>query len=241
MTLESKATEFENLRGLYPEVGPTLAIRRGLAWPTSGAWRTYLIYGLSIDILFFLVYGGSNWLSAQRTGRFQLYFEWELSIPFVPSMIWIYGSMLALFLFPLFQLDEKDMPRLGRQILLGTIIAGCTFLLMPAELGFPRTEDAAGYAQAYQLLYAIDFPHNLVPALHIVFSALIALSLMEVATPSLRLGYALWLALITASVLLVHQHHIADVVGGYALAWLCRRLVPERNSNSKQPTVSNKL
>lgn len=240
MTLESKTTDFEDLRGLYPAGGPTPAIRRGLAWPAPGAWRTYLAYGLSIDALFFLVYGGCNWISAQRTERFHLYFDWELSIPFVPSMIWIYVSMLVLFLFPLFQLDERNMPRLGRQILIGTVIAGCVFLAMPAELGFSRAADAGDYAQAYKLLYAIDLPHNLVPALHIVFSALIVFSLMEAASPALRFGYALWLALITVSVLLVHQHHLADVMGGYALAWLCRRLVPERNSYlGHQPVLNN--
>lgn len=214
---------------------------RGLAWPTPEAWRTYLIYGLSIDILFFLVYGGSNWLSSQRSERFHLYFDWELVIPFIPSMIWIYGSMLVLFLFPLFQLDEKDMPRLAKQILAGTILSGFLFLLMPAELGFPRTGAAGSYAEAYRLLYVIDFPHNLVPALHIVFSALIAFSLMEVAAPPLRLGYALWLALITASVLLVHQHHVADVVGGYTMAWFCRWLVPKQRSYLTCKPVSNNL
>jgi membrane-associated phospholipid phosphatase len=184
----------------------------------------YLRYCLLIDLCFLVVYGGCNWLTEQRPAHWTLYFPWELSLPFVPAMIWGYGSMLVLFLLPLFQLEEQSLRRLGRQILLALALASLTFLLLPAQLGFVRSSHVPGYDDVYQLIYAIDYPHNLVPSLHIVFSALIIAALMETSGAAWRGVYALWLAVISASVVLVHQHHIIDVASGYLLAWFCHRM-----------------
>lgn len=204
---------------------------RPLRMPTYRAGALYLKYCLIIDVCFLVIYGGCNWLTDQRTDQLALFFDWELSIPFVPSMIWGYGSMLVLFLFPLFQLEEADMPCLGRQILLALPIAAICFLFFPAELGFTRPDYVEGYNRVFQFIYAIDYPYNLVPSLHIVFSALIIFALMEVSNPLWRAVYGIWLSVISVSVVLVHQHHLADVASGYVLAWACRRLTIKPHHN----------
>ncbi len=109
---------------------------------------------------------------------------------------------------------------------------------MPAELGFPRTAVTGSYAGAYAVLHAIDQPHNLIPSLHIVYSGLIALTLAESAISLLRVGYLVWLAAITVSLPLVHQHHLADIASGYLMVWLCRHLVsdPTSRATSSPPT-----
>jgi membrane-associated phospholipid phosphatase len=67
----------------------------------------------------------------------------------------------------------------------------------------------------------VDAPHNLVPSLHISYSALILAALRTPSAPgwvhALLLG---WLGLIAVAVVLVHQHHLADVAGGFAVAWI---------------------
>lgn len=198
---------------------------RRLSLPSYSATKIYLKYCVSIDIAFLVIYVACNWWTSRRNGLLAVYFDWELSIPFVPAMIWGYGSMLVLFLFPLFQLDEVELRRLGRQILLALPVAGLSFLLFPAEIGFSRLDHVPGYDGIYQFIYTIDYPHNLVPSLHIVFSTLIIAAMMDVAAPLWRWGYAVWLAVISVAVVLVHQHHIADVLSGYLLAWVCRRFV----------------
>jgi hypothetical protein len=181
------------------------ATGRGLAWPTRGALRAYLAWGITWEIVFFLVYLGSNWVTEQRAVRHHLYVQWELGIPLVPSMIWVYLSILVLYVVPLFQMDERAMPRLAKQMLLATVVAGGIFLLLPAELGFP----------------------------------LVVLALVEPAALVLKIVYAAWLGLITLSVLLVHQHHLVDIVTGFALAALCRRIVTGATQVTPMPGVAD--
>lgn len=203
---------------------------RGLTWPTAGRLKIYLVYSLVIDIVFFTVYGGMNWYTAYHANPSQFYFDWELSIPFVPSMFLVYESIFLLFLVPLFQLNQRELPGLGKQVLVCTVVAGLVYLTFPGELGFPRNEDAGAFTAVFELLYALARPHNVVPSLHVVYSALIILALSEVATTGLRSLYLIWLGLITVSVVLVHQHHLADVAGSYALVWICRRFLPMRSA-----------
>ena len=201
---------------------------RGLTWPTAGRFKTYLVYSLVIDVVFFAVYGGMNWYTAHYADPSQIYFDWELSIPFVPSMVLVYESIFLLFLVPLFQLNRRELPRLGKQVLACTVVAGLVYLMFPGELGYSRNEDAGAFTAIFELIYALARPHNLVPSLHVVFSALIVLALSDVATARLRSQYLIWLGLITVSVVLVHQHHLADIAGSYALVWICRRFLPLR-------------
>jgi hypothetical protein len=140
-------------------------------------------------------------------------------------MIWIYSSVYALALAPLFWLDAAALRLLGKRLIAGTLVSGLVFLLLPAELGHRPMQAAGGYAAAYRLLYALDLPNNTVPSLHIISSALIALAIVRAATPVSKAVFGLWLALITLSVLLVHQHHLLDVVAAYAVVALLQRLI----------------
>jgi membrane-associated phospholipid phosphatase len=69
----------------------------------------------------------------------------------------------------------------------------------------------------------VDLPHNLVPSLHVVFSAIIVFAIVEgmnkKATKIFTWG---WLFLLCLSTLLVHQHHVLDVVTGLFIAVLFR-------------------
>ena len=72
-------------------------------------------------------------------------------------------------------------------------------------------------------------PHNLVPSLHVATSALfIAVLYRSLSSVWIRAGLILWGMLLCASVLLVHQHHVLDVVSGLLLGYLCYRLVYRR-------------
>ena len=199
-----------------------------LAIPSKEALRVYIVYGLAIDLAFFSVYGLCNWVSAQRTDVRQLYFDWELGIPFVPEMLVVYLSMFVLFFVPLFQLSPDELRRLGQQVLIGIGLSGIVFLLVPGELGFERIGDTSVIGPVFAFIYQVDFPHNLVPSLHIIFSALIVFALNEASSPRLKVLYWTWLALLSVSVVLVHQHHLADVAGGFVIAVICRNLRPRR-------------
>lgn len=205
----------------------------------------YLRLVLLLDVLFVLVYGGLNWLTARRSDTHALYFDWERRMPFVPGMIVAYFSIVILFVLPLFLLDERAMRRLARRIALAIVLSGGVYLLLPAKLGFERPREVPGYAPIFRALHAVDLPHNLVPSLHIGYSALIVAALVATGLPRWAdVALFAWLGLIAVAVVLVHQHHLADVAGGFAVAWIswraaavepdARRLAPPRGAGETE-------
>lgn len=78
----------------------------------------------------------------------------------------------------------------------------------------------------FDLMTAVDTPNNLVPSLHVTFAALILLGCAERASRPLAWIYRLWLAVMSASTLFVHQHHLLDVATGLGLAAAVRRVFP---------------
>lgn len=201
---------------------------------TAENWRAYGIWSLWVGVAFFAVYPTCNWLSAQRAETYRLYFEWELELPLVPEFIWAYLSMYLLFALPAFFLDRPRLIALGRRLVTATLIAGAIFLLFPAQLGFERVlPEAPLYRALYGAIFSVDLPHNMVPSLHIVFSGLILLALMESPT-SARLSplWVGWLLLICGSTVLVHQHHILDALSALVIVEGVRRFIPQGASRN---------
>ena len=183
-------------------------------------WRTYFYWLFWISVAFFTVYPTCNWVTMQRTDALGLYLASELEIPFVPEFVWAYLSLYLLFLIPPFFLGHQRMNILGRQLIMATVFCGLVFLLLPTELGFERTIPADPfYSALFADLFAIDLPHNMVPSLHVTFSALILFTLSDNPrkAPAKALFLA-WLVLICASTILVHQHHLLDVATGLLVA-----------------------
>lgn len=183
-------------------------------------WKTYGQWAGRITLLFAPMYPLCNWISTQRTDTLGLYWPWELALPLVPEMIWVYFSMYILFFLPPFLLGTSQLVALGQRLFWGTAIAGLAYLVVPTKLGFARTLPTEPlYATVYQRLFSVDEPHNMAPSLHIVFTTLLAVSFATAATtlPRKAFWYG-WLLLIAISTILVHQHHVLDVVTGFVVA-----------------------
>jgi hypothetical protein len=176
-----------------------------------------------LTLVFLLTYGGSNWLATIRPTRFHIYSKWELAIPFLPWMIWAYLSLQVFFALPLFVLDSAGISRFGETLLIATLAAAVMHLIFPADLGWVRPAVVPGYP-VFARFFVLDRPHNLVPSLHVSYSALTCMvSWNATERPWIRLVASLWLALLVCSVSLVHQHHLADIASGLALAAICYR------------------
>jgi membrane-associated phospholipid phosphatase len=189
----------------------------------------YARLGLPLLLLFGVVYFGTNWITSRRTDTHRLYLEWELAIPLVPGMIYVYASLLVLLMVPAVTLTRAEMRALARALVAALFIAAAVYLLLPADLGFVRPGQVPGYNAVFQALYALEMPHNLVPSLHVAASILLIAALWRTLTPAwIRAGLLLWGVLLCASVVLVHQHHLLDVATGLLLGYLCYRLVYRR-------------
>ena len=196
-----------------------------LCQPNSAVWKTYGIWAFWVGITFISVYPTCNWLTANRTTTLSLFIHSELAIPFIPGFIWIYLSLYILFLMPPFFLNTTQLKRLGKQLIYATVFSGIIFLLMPAQLGFERiSPNNPFYASLYSNLFSIDLPHNLVPSLHVIFSAIIIFSLLDIESSIYKKTiWWGWLTLICLSTLLVHQHHLADMITGLLVALVFRK------------------
>jgi membrane-associated phospholipid phosphatase len=78
-----------------------------------------------------------------------------------------------------------------------------------------------------RLLYSMDLPHNLMPSLHVSWSALFVISLRSASPAWLRRAFEAWFVALCTSVLLVHQHHVLDVAGGILVALAAKLAVTD--------------
>ena len=130
--------------------------------------------------------------------------------------------MYGLFLMPPFVLKPPQLKRLGKQLVVVTVLSGILFLLVPTQLGFSRVEPMDPFYQGlFAQLFTIDLPHNLVPSLHVIFSAVIVIAVLEgIGHAGIKLALWSWLGLLCLSTLLVHPHHLLDVFAGLLIAVL---------------------
>ena len=177
-------------------------------------------------VTFFPVYILCGQFTAWSGRATDLHLDWERGIPLIPHMIWFYLSLYSVFLLPLVHFDETRLARLSRQSVLTILVAGLVFLVLPARSGFPASEINGQVATVFKTLHSLDSPYNLVPSLHVAFAVLLLQACRETAGRLLAMVYLIWLALLAASTVLVHQHHILDVVSGMVLAIAVRRAIP---------------
>lgn len=204
------------------------AITDRTGWTLHPSRRVVVVslrWSVLLLLLFIAVYGTTNWLTAQRSDRLMLWFDWELGIPLLPWMVWPYLSLLASFFLPMFVLREAAIHALCRRLALATVISGICFLLAPGELGFTRTAAVPGHDAAFRLIHTLDLPHNLAPSLHVSWSLILLLTLRAASPAWARRLFELWLALLLASVLFTHQHHVLDFAGGMLVALIARVVV----------------
>ena len=172
-----------------------------------------------VTLWFALVYGGSDWLTDQRSWRVPIHTEFELGIPLVPSFVLVYVSLYVLFLGVPFVLRTKqEIDILAKQQVIVITIAGLCFWLLPADLAYPPATDLGIWEKLFRWADELNLDHNLVPSLHVAMSAVSIKHYAANATTSVRWLLWIWCLLIAASTLLTHQHHLLDVAAGFALA-----------------------
>ncbi|WP_274370829.1 phosphatase PAP2 family protein [Morganella morganii] len=187
--------------------------------PFSRRVVSYLLWCIPVSVVFFTVYPLMNAYTAGRESLYALWFPAELHIPFVPGFIWVYCSFYLIILMPVLFLPRREHRQLALTFMVMTLLGGVIFFLFPAKLGFVRqVPESPLYQTMYTTLFALDHPHNLVPSLHVAWSCAAVLAIVRHTGRGLTLLFLLWLVLIVLSVLLVHQHHVADVVTGLLLA-----------------------
>mgnify|MGYP001297010579 CR=1 FL=1 len=181
-----------------------------------------MIFWGGLCVLFCLtVYLGSNEIASHMERHYGMFFEFEKDIPMIPWMIYIYTSFHLLLILNFFIIkDPIVIKAFTISLMSSSFIATIVFLSFPGELGFSRVDSISGYESMYLFLHKMDHPHNLYPSLHITFSVLTAFAMFDQTKNKWFHGFlVLWVTLICCSVVLVHQHHLFDILTGIVLSF----------------------
>ena len=180
-----------------------------------------------LSLLFVVVYGGTNWHTAQRPAADvpTWYFAWELThIPYLPLLIVPYMSMDIFFFMATFLCrDERELRTFAKRVVFSILVAAAFFLLLPLKLDWPKRPSVGGWfgdfvEQSCSAPFLMEYPHNLFPSLHIVLLLIVADVYTRRSRGIIRVLLCTWFFLIGISTVLTWQHHLVDVLGGLMLA-----------------------
>ncbi len=181
-----------------------------------------------LSALFIVVYGGCNWITSLRSDVGTLHFEWERYIPFVPVMIIPYMSIDLFFVgAPFLCKSDRELSTFSKRVIAAILVAGTCFLLFPLRFAFPRPHADGWLGVIFDWFRTKDKPYNLLPSLHIALRTFLADTYARHTKGIVRGASNIWFSLVGLSTLLTYQHHVMDVVGGFALAGYCFYFIRE--------------
>jgi predicted protein tyrosine phosphatase/membrane-associated phospholipid phosphatase len=190
--------------------------------------RSRLAASVGLSVLFLILYPLCNWLAARRGYVPTLFFEWERAIPFVPLMIAPYMSLDLLFVAaPFLCRSNRELGALAKRIAAALFVAALCFLLFPLRFAFDPPPVSGWLGAFFGWFRGVDRPFNLLPSLHITFCTILGHFYARRTRGLLRAAVLLWFVLIAFSAVLTYQHHVMDVVGGFALGAYCLYFFPE--------------
>jgi membrane-associated phospholipid phosphatase len=198
---------------------------RFVALPPRSEIANLALLSLALAAWFGLCYGGAAALAPFIPWRVSVALPVDASMPFVPVASALYLTIAPMMLLAPFVLrDLGSVLPLFVAFLLETTVAAAFFLLMPID-DVPVSCEADGAACAiFRFADALNLHHNNLPSLHVAFAWTLAFALSRrAAWPGTALLY-FWAVAVSLSTMLTHQHFLADVVTGAALALVCWRI-----------------
>ncbi len=183
------------------------------------SWTEATAVAVGTSMLFLVFYGVASYLTSLRSDVGTWYYEWERLIPFVPLMIVPYMSIdLFFFAAPFTCRDREELRVLAWRLAAVVVLAALCFLIYPLRLAVDRPVAEGFFGGIYNWFTALDRPYNLCPSMHIALRTVLAAHYGKHCRGWLRVGMNFWFFLIGCSTLLLYQHHVIDVVGGFVLA-----------------------
>ncbi len=209
-----------------------MAKRQFFAWPGWSHLRfAWLLSALSAA-WFASIYIGCNWVTTHRSMRVPIHLPSELSIPFIPSAVSIYMSIYVLFLAgPFIVRDRREFAALIRALALATFIGGVGFLLIPSQPAFAPPSDLGIWKDLFHFADRINLDCNMVPSLHVALSVCCIAAFGRHTSLRGRTVLWIWAVTIALSTLFTHQHHVLDVVTGWAVGIVSSLVIRLGNVN----------
>jgi membrane-associated phospholipid phosphatase len=195
--------------------------------PEPDHLRTNALLAGLFALVFLVFYGGASVASGFMPYRIHVDFPFESKIPFVPAASWLYVSMDALLMLGPFVLrtPRQYMP-LFLALCAETILSFPVFVLLPVETSFPSRVVHDASAGVFAFADTLNLERNFLPSLHVAFS-FTAAQAYAARTRSLavKASFYAWALGIAVSTMLIHEHHLLDVLAGFLVALCAARFV----------------
>lgn len=146
----------------------------------------------------------------------------DRAIPFVPVMVIPYLSLIPVIILAAVVFAIAGLRRLQALTLAVTLAMLVSYLVYAVAQSYvirPSPPGRDWLSAAVRHVYALDRPYNDFPSLHTSLAAIVAVLWLRTHRRT-GAAIAIWCTLIVASTVLIHQHYLADVAGGLAVAWL---------------------
>ena len=194
------------------------------------SFRLRLISAAGFVVFALIAYDLSNWIASLRNITRCLAFPWEFDIPQVNWFVLPYLSIdVMLALSPLCTRRFDEWRALLRRLFWVFTISCAVFLVFPCRCDFPRSIPDDWTGALFRLLHFTDLPFNQAPSLHVSEAIIVApVLLARLKHVVWRAALVFWIILGSVGTVLVHQHHLADVVTGAVLGCVIIRLIPWR-------------
>src|SRR4029077_20344374 len=205
-----------------------------LAWPGMASFRLTLPLSYLFFKIFYSVYGGASLLAKLRRPLTDFYFPWEMRLPFLPSWSLIYLSVpLLMLLTPVILRTWRTFTPFVLTLTAETLIAGVFFLAIPLAQAYPPRVADGFFGGVFHLADRLNLDYNKFPSLHIAFALTAAVIFGRRCGWRGRTLFALWIAAVLASTMLIHEHQILDLLGGLALGFFGVTVVQRRVADDR--------
>ena len=202
-------------------VASVVAVDRRAVFRAAALWLAFLAP------FFYLTYGFSNWLAAQRAEVSNLAFGWERHIPFLAWTILPYWTINVFYALSLFVNETPaEVGRLARRYLTAQGVAVLCFIAFPLQAIFVRPETHGLPGFLFDVLGGFDKPFNQAPSLHIALLVIIWEHWRLRLRGAILAIWHVWSFLIGISVLTTWQHHSIDIPTGALLGLFALWLFP---------------
>jgi PAP2 superfamily protein len=205
-----------------------------LAWPGLASLRFSLPLAYLFSKIFFSIYGGASLLARLRGARETFHFDWELRLPFVPSVAIVYLSVpLLLLLAPFILRTWRSFTPFFLTLTVETLVGGLFFLLLPMAQSYPHREAYGIGGAVFRLADRLNLDYNEFPSLHVAFAVTAAIVYGRRCGWLGKTLFGLWAVTVTSSALLMHEHHLLDLGGGALLGLAAVATVQRWSSNER--------
>lgn len=194
----------------------------------SPLWGRSISWLLFLGPFFFLSYGFTNHLAAEKAVADELFFSWERHIPFLPWTILPYWS-IDLFYGLSFLLcrDRLEVDRHALRLLTAQLVSVSFFLVFPLHFAFERPHVDGPFGAMFDALMGFDQPYNQAPSLHISLLLILWVRFAAIVPAPWRVLLHIWATLIGLSVLTTFQHHFIDIPTGALAGLFCLWVWPD--------------